>query len=129
MSMSKYDKMLEENRKKSEDKIGAAKLAIRDMIENGEKISVPKLMKKTGLSRGFFYKNPTVRAEIDEAMEMQGGIANPRKEIIDRAMDERIDILTRQNAELKRKILELEQKNEKLQKALSKKELNILKNL
>ena len=28
-------------------------------------------MQKTGLSRGFFYKNPIVRSEIDAAMETE----------------------------------------------------------
>lgn len=33
-------------------------------------VSVPALMQKTWLSRGFFYKNPIVRSEIDAATEM-----------------------------------------------------------
>ena len=61
--MSKYDKMIEENQRKSKEKIELALQAIQDMLANKERISVPKLMKKTGLSRGFFYKNPTVRSE------------------------------------------------------------------
>ena len=54
--MNKYDKMIEENQKKSKEKIELAQRTIQDMISNKERISVPKLMKKTGLSRGFFYK-------------------------------------------------------------------------
>ena len=64
-NMSKYDNMIERNRKVSEEKISRAKSAIREMIEDEEKVTIPKLMKKTGLSRGFFYKNATVRKEID----------------------------------------------------------------
>lgn len=30
--------------------------------EQGADFSVPRLMKMTGLSRGFFYKNPEVRS-------------------------------------------------------------------
>ena len=52
--MSKYDKMIEENQRKSKEKIELALQAIQDMLANKERISVPKLMKKTGLSRGFF---------------------------------------------------------------------------
>ena len=59
--MSKYDKMLEVNHKQSVEKIQRAKLAIQEMIEEEDKVTVPKLMQKTGLSRGFFYKNPEVR--------------------------------------------------------------------
>ncbi|MEZ3469430.1 MAG: hypothetical protein K1W40_13780, partial [Schaedlerella sp.] len=56
--MNKYDNMIEKNRKVSEEKIARAKSAIREMIEEEEKVTIPKLMKKTGLPRGFFYKNP-----------------------------------------------------------------------
>ena len=42
--MSKYDKMIELNREKSDEKIAAAKLAIRKMLEEGDRISVPQLM-------------------------------------------------------------------------------------
>lgn len=63
--MSKYDKMLELNKRKSEEKVERAVLTIRTMVLEREKVSVPALMQKTGLSRGFFYKNPIVRGEID----------------------------------------------------------------
>ena len=69
--MSKYDKMLELNKRKSEEKVERAVLTIRTMVLEREKVSVPALMQKTGLSRGFFYKNPIVRGEIDAAMEQQ----------------------------------------------------------
>ena len=71
--MSKYDKMLELNKRKSEEKVERAVLTIRTMVLEREKVSVPALMQKTGLSRGFFYKNPIVRGEIDAAMEQQAG--------------------------------------------------------
>ena len=96
--MNKYDKMIEENQRKSKEKIYLAQQTIHDMVANKERITVPKLMKKTGLSRGFFYKNPTIRDLMNQA------------------------ILTRENSELKKK-------NEKLQKALKKQDLNFIKNL
>ena len=46
--MSKYDKMIEENKKKSKEKIITAQNAIHEMIASKERITVPKLMKKTG---------------------------------------------------------------------------------
>ena len=49
--MSKYDKMLEVNHKQSVEKIQRAKLAIQEMVEEEEKVTVPKLIQKTGLSR------------------------------------------------------------------------------
>lgn len=54
--MSKYDKMIELNREKSDEKIAAAKLAIRKMLEEGDRISIPQLMKMTGLSEGSFIR-------------------------------------------------------------------------
>lgn len=48
--MSKYGKMLEVNHKQSLEKIQRAKLTILEMIEEGDKVTVPKLMQKTGLS-------------------------------------------------------------------------------
>ena len=93
--MSKYDKMLELNKRKSEEKVERAVLTIRTMVLEREKVSVPALMQKTGLSRGFFYKNPIVRGEIDAAMENENLI----------------------------------KENQKLKKALSKKELNLIKQI
>ena len=76
--MSKYDKMLEINHKQSMEKIQRAKLAIQEMIEEEDKVTVPKLMQKTGLSRGFFYKNPEVRKAVDHALQLQAGMVDKR---------------------------------------------------
>ena len=118
--MSKYDKMIEENQRKSKEKIELALQAIQDMLANKERISVPKLMKKTGLSRGFFYKNPTVRDTLNQAVEQQAGMIDPRREILNMAMEKQIELLNQK---------ELKRKNEKLQKALRKQDLNFIKNL
>ena len=55
-SMSKYDKMLEVNHKQSVEKIQRAKLTIQEMIEEEDKVTVPKLMQKTGLSKDSFIR-------------------------------------------------------------------------
>lgn len=129
MNMSKYDRMIETNKERSDEKVASAKRAIRKLMENGERISVPQLMKMTGLSRGFFYKNAIVRAEIDRAMKQQAGTVDPRRSILDQAMDSRIELLQQQIAELKRENAKLLAENQRLQKALNKKSLNIIKNL
>lgn len=126
--MSKYDKMIENNRERSDAKIESAKLAIRKLMEDGERVSIPRLMKMTGLSRGFFYKNPTIRREIDTAIEQQAGTVDPRRSILDKAMDSRIELL-QQVAKLKQENENLKKENQKLQKALNKKSLGVLKNL
>ena len=107
--MSKYDKMVEVNRERSDEKIAAARAAIRKMMENGDRVSVPKLMQMTGLSRGFFYKNPTIRADFDRAVEQQAGTVDPRRGILDKAMDGRIELLQQQ-------VMRLKQENDALKK-------------
>lgn len=127
--MSKYDKMIEVNRERSDEKITAAKTAIRRLLDDGERISIPRLMEMTGLSRGFFYKNPTVRSEIDKALERQAGTIDPRRSILDKAMDGRIELLQKQVAELKRENESLRKENEKLKKGLGKKDRSVFMKL
>lgn len=102
--MSKYDKMVECNQKVSREKIDLARKTILDMMEEGEKVTIPKLMAQTGLSRGFFYKNPTVRNLLDEAMQKQVGMVDPRREILDMAMDNEIAKLHEQMKILQEKM-------------------------
>lgn len=128
-NMNKYDKMIEENQRKSKEKICLAQQTIHDMVTNKERITVPKLMKKTGLSRGFFYKNPTVRDLMNQAVEEQAGMIDPRREILNMAMEKQIELLNQKVAALSRENKELKRKNEKLQKALRKQDLNFIKNL
>lgn len=128
-NMSKYDKMIETNRIRSDEKIAAAKLAIRKMMEDGERISIPQLMKMTGLSRGFFYKNPIVRAEISQALEQQAGTIDPRRGILDKAMEGKIELLEQQVRELKRENEELRKENQKLRKGLGKRDRDVLRSL
>lgn len=127
-NMNKYDKMIEKNKKSSEDKINRAKQAIQEMLDDEEKVTIPRLMKSTGLSRGFFYKNPTVRKAIDWAMEQQAGMVDRRRAVLDMAMDNRIMLLEEEIVRLQRENAELKKQNERLHKILNKKELNILKN-
>lgn len=127
--MSKYDKMIEKNKVKSDEKISLAVSAIREMVLQKERISVPNLVKKTGLSRGFFYTNESVRKELDEAIEKQAGVIDPRRKIIDLAMNSKITLLQQQVSKLKYEKEELEKENQKLKKALNKKDLSAIKNL
>ena len=127
--MNKYDKMLELNKRKSEEKVERAILAIRTMVLEKEKVSVPALMQKPGLSRGFFYKNETVRKEMDRALEQQAGMIDPKRYIGDIVLKNRINVLEEQIRELKREKEQMEKENVRLRKALNKKDLNVLKTL
>lgn len=127
--MSKYDKMIALNKKSSEEKIDKAVKAIHKMLEDGEKVTIPKLMSRTGLSRGFFYKNQTVRREFERALEQQAGMVDPKRYIGDLVLKSRIELLEQQVRDLKRENEGLIKKNKSLEKGLNKKELSMIKNL
>lgn len=81
------------------------------------------------MSRGFFYKNETVRKEMDRALERQMGMIDPKRYIGDIVLKNRIDLLEKQIRELKREKEQMEKENIRLRKALNKKDLNVLKTL
>ena len=99
------------------------------MLDEGEKISVPRLIGKTGLSRGFFYKNPTIRRLLDEALEKQVGMADPRRAVLDRAMDSQLLKLHELIRTLERENQVLADENQKLKKALDKKAVHQFRNI
>ena len=82
-NMNKYDTMLAVNKKRNKRKIDTAKKEIYKMLENGEKVTVTKLIEQTGLSRGFFYKNEQVRQKLEEA------IKQPRRIDVQQPSEER----------------------------------------
>lgn len=127
--MSKYDKMVACNKKISAVKIELARKTILEMMDEGEKVTVPKLMAKTGLSRGFFYKNPTIRNLLNQTLEQQAGMADPRRGILDMVMDSEIVMLHEQIRDLQSENEQLKAENKKLQKALEKKNMSLLRSL
>ena len=142
-NMNKNHTMLAVNKKRNKRKIDTAKKEIYKMLENGEKVTVTKLIEQTGLSRGFFYKNPLIREELDNAIKNQGACYNPRQVIIDKAMNNTLMILKSeirkvkaQNKELQLNNQELCEQNEclnkeveNLKKQLGRKEIGLLKKL
>lgn len=127
--MSKYEKMLALNKRVSDEKIERARKAIIQLMDEGERLTVPRLMEKTGLSRSFFYKNSTVRKELDRALEQQAGMSNPRKKILDMAMDSEIEALHQQLRAAQQEKEKLVKENEKLKKALERKNRDLLRGL
>ena len=67
--------------------------------------------------------------QMDRALEQQAGMIDPKRYIGDIVMKNRIELLEQQVRELKREKEQLEKENIRLQKALNKKDLNLLKNL
>ena len=116
-------------RKASAEKIDLARRTIFEMVEEGEKVTIPKLIAKTGLSRGFFYKNPMVRQALDKALEQQVGMIDPRRSVLDMAMDNEIVALHERIRELQQENQRLRAENEKMQKALSRRNDKLLRNL
>ena len=125
--MNKYDRMLAVNKQASEAKIEKARREIVRMVDDGEKVSIQKLMERTGLSRGFFYKNPQVRKEIDRALEQQTGLADPRREVLDMAMNHELAMSQQEMERLRKENEQLRQELEVAKKALAKKNVGVLK--
>ena len=136
----KYDAMIEKNKIVSEQKVHIAKETIENLAESGEKITVVELVRRTGLSRGFFYKNEEVRREMDRAIQRQGASyfskKNSQKEPLEedfRAEIKRLQLLNErlctQNKTLVNENEELLEELKRLKKQLERKELAMLKNL
>lgn len=127
--MNKYDRMLAFNKETSREKVELARKTILEMVDDGIKVTVPKLMTKTGLSRGFFYKNPTIRKLLDEVQEQQIGIKDPRRTILDMAMDNEIVMLHEQIRALQRENDALKSENKRLKQSVERKAVNQFRNL
>ena len=140
----KYDKMVAITQAESQRKMNIAKNTISDMLKNMERITVAELVKRTGLSRGFFYKNELIRREMDDAIHRQEAIFKNRHPVtMDRKLENSVidlkiellkvkaenEKLAEQNQELKRKNELLQQELEKLNKRVSRKEISVLKKL
>ena len=127
--MSKYEKMIALNKQASAAKVELAKTTIWQMLDENQRITIPMLMERTGLSRGFFYKNPEVRRELDRALEQQVGMIDPRRGILDLAMNGEIELLKGQLAEQRRENEELKKEVQRLKKALGKRNLEMIRGL
>ena len=126
----RYDKMIEVCHEQSVRKMKIAKKEIEKMLESNEKITVTALVRKTGFSKGFFYRNDEMRRLVNEAMHQQSVTYNPKQVIIYMAMEERLLNTKIAVQKLKAQIRDLEKRNEELQHELEevKKENAKLKN-
>ena len=129
--MSNFSKMLEVNKASSVEKEEKAVKEITKMIESDVQVTVAELVKRTGLSRAFFYKNPIAVAALKDAREKQKGksFTNPTKVILDKAMEKQIEVLKKENEKLKQKVAILEEEKSGLQKEVNKKALKVIKGL
>ena len=129
VQLAKHDKMNEINRQESQRKMELAIREIKSALKEGRNISVSKLSKKTGLSKGFFYKNEEVRAALDEVKREQDieQMTEIRKEIKQYSLEKQNEIYRAELENLKRENEELKKENQKLEKALEKTRLEYLK--
>ena len=140
----KYDKMVEITKELSLKKMNLAQKAISDMLEKNEKITVAELVRRTDLSRGFFYKNHTVRLQLDAAIRKQKTAIWFHDKVTDEQKNETAVINLRREV-LKEKIAnedlmaqiqdyakenqKLREKIEKLEEQVKRKEISFLKKL
>lgn len=134
----KYDKMVAITQEESRQKIQLAQDTIAAMVTDREKITVAELVKRTGLSRGFFYKNQTIRAEMDAAVDQQKlmPMRVKKKELSSEKLNAELLQVKKKNEELETQNRDLKSHNEKLQqevenlkRRLSRREISVLKKL
>ena len=93
--MANYTNMVSSNQKKSREMETLAIGTIKEMLEDGEKVTVAELVKRTGCCRAYFYTNEEVRKALEFAREEQTGkvFIKPQKTILDNAIAHENEIL------------------------------------
>lgn len=117
--MAKHDKMNEVNRQESQQKIELAIREITQASEEGRRVSVSELARKTGLSKGFFYKNEQVRKALDA--EKQGEdkyLDKMQKELMEFSCEQQNVIYKQELAKLRKENEALKKENQRLTRAL-----------
>lgn len=129
--MEKFEKMITANRSASRAKIDKAKREIEEMMNSDLEVSVAELVHRTGLSRGFFYKNEEVYRELSRARDLQHGktFHKPQEVVLNKAMDQQIKIMRKHLDKLQGENEKLVAENQRLKKALQKRDLAFIKNL
>ena len=92
--MGKADKMVERNKKVSREKAESVCKEIERMLADKERISPQELVRRTGVSRGFLYKNPVVSERMRQARirQMDGQFIPVQKTILDSAMERTLEL-------------------------------------
>lgn len=139
----KYDKMIAVNKAESEKKVEKAIQAIEDMRSRGVQVSVTELTRCTGLSRGFFYKNMSVRQKLDEVTKQFSSIREGQAERNQFVRDSILQAIREdfgkseaenqrlklENAQLAQRCTDLQKEVVALKKRLDRKEIALLKKI
>lgn len=126
--MGKADKMVERNKKVSREKAESVCKEIERMLANKERISPQELVRRTGVSRGFLYKNPVVSERMRQARirQMDGQFIPVQKTILDSAMERTLELQKEQLRKKNEEVEALQKECKKLREALGKKSLKSL---
>lgn len=121
--------MVSLNKLLSSEKVRRAINAIIDMEEEKRVFSVSELVRRTGLSRTFFYKNAKVREELDRTLKRyrEIGLRDQRMELINGALQARIKLIEKKMIMINEKNAILEKENIKLKRVIEQLELEYIK--
>lgn len=123
--------MIEKNKKINEEKQERAVECINHMLTEERQVTVSMLVKKTGLSRAYFYNNKKVNDALKKAQSSQKGINFVKRQsvMIDKALERECDILKKRLEQKEEEIDELKKENLKLKKMAKARTLELIKKL
>ena len=129
--MAKQDNMVQRNREESRAKAEKAIAMMTKLYQNGEQVTVAVLMRKTGLSRAFFYNNKDVHSELRRFQGMQEGqtFVYPQKVVLDSVLEKSIVMLKKKLAAREEEIRKIQAENERLKKMINAKAVSIIEDL
>ena len=129
--MAKQDNMVQRNREESRAKVEKAIAVMTKLYQNGEQVTVAALMRKTGLSRAFFYNNKDVHAELRRFQRMQEGqsFVYPQKVVLDNALESTVKLMKKRLADMDVEVKRLRAENERLRNAAKASYISILEEL
>lgn len=116
----KYDKVVAMNRQQGKQNAEIVKNEIQKMLERKERVTVAALVRYTGFSNRFFYKNKEVKNAVKSAQLQQGECYNPKKAIFDMVLEEKVANLKIAITKLKKQNKELLGTNERLENELKR---------
>lgn len=117
--------MVAYNHKKSQAMAERVCKVIDRLMAAKEVVTVKRLMKETGASRSFFYKNTAVVEKLREVRErqMSGNFTAAPKIVLDTAMERVLEMQKDKLEKVCQERDELKAERDKLKKALDKKDL------
>ncbi len=129
--MAKQDNMVQRNREESRAKAEKAIAVMTKLYQNGEQVTIAALMRKTGLSRAFFYNNKDVHAELRRFQGLQEGqsFVYPQKVVLDSALENSIILLKKKLALREEEIRKIRAENERLKKLVNAKTVSMIESL